>query len=177
MAAPTARPSRAKNPYLRYRDIFGSCELIACRISLASALPSFQAAFPAVLPATGATLAPAFAPALAALLFLRAIHYLHLRGVGLSEQRDTPKSPFGNSTWITAIASPEASAGSLPVPAQFGDEGEPPIAHPPLVQRLFELGLAGEIYRSCGRGLDEGGEVFCLRGREACGVEVSLPLE
>jgi hypothetical protein len=82
MAAPTASPSRAKNPYLRYRDFFGSCELIARRINLASALPSFHAAFPAVLPATGASLAPAFAPTLAALLFLRAIHYLHLGGVG-----------------------------------------------------------------------------------------------
>jgi hypothetical protein len=109
MAAPTARPSRAKNPYLRYRDIFGSCELIARRISLASALPSFHAAFPAVLPATGATLAPAFTPPLAALLFLRAIHYLHLRGVGFSKQRDTPKSPFENSPEAAALAQFETS--------------------------------------------------------------------
>src|SRR5919107_503230 len=177
MAAPMASPIRMKDPYLRYRVFFDSCELIARRISLASALPSFQAAFPAVLPATGATLAPAFAPALAAFLFLRAIHYLHLRGVGFSKQRDTPISPFGNSTWETVIASPEASEGSLSVPAQFGNEGEPPVAHPPLVQRLFELGLAGEIDLSCGRGLDEVGKVFRLRGREARGVEDSLPLE
>src|ERR671911_633493 len=177
MAAPMASPIRMKNPYLRYLVFFGSCELIARRISLASALPSFQAAFPAVLPATGATLAPTLAPALAAFLFLRAIHYLHLRGVGFSKQRDTPKCPCGNSTWTTAIASPEASEGSLSVPAQFGDEGEPPVAHPPLVQRLFELGLAGELDVACGRGLDEGGKVFSLRGREACGVEVFLPLE
>jgi hypothetical protein len=104
MAAPTASPSRTKNPYLRYRDFLGSCALIARRINLASALPSFHAAFPAVLPTTGATLAPAFTPPLAALLFLRAIHYLHLRGVGFSKQRDTPKSPFGNSPGTTAIA-------------------------------------------------------------------------
>src|SRR5688500_18362454 len=100
MAAPTASPSRTKNPYLRYRDFFGSCALIARRINLASALPSFHA----VLPATGATLAPAFRPPLAALLFLRAIHYLHLREVGFSKQRDTPKSPFGNSPGTTARA-------------------------------------------------------------------------
>src|SRR5688500_18777373 len=93
MAAPTASPIRVKIPYLRYRDFFDSWALIARRINLASALPSFHAAFPAVLPAMGATLAPA----LAALLLLRAIHYLHLRGVGFSKQRDTPKSPFGNS--------------------------------------------------------------------------------
>src|ERR687889_1270088 len=177
MAAPMVSPIRVNIAYLRYRDFFDSCALIARRISLASALPSFHAAFPAVLPATGATLAPAFALALAAFLFLRAIHYLHLRGVDFSKQRDTPKSPFGNSTWITAIASSEAPKGSLSVPAQFGDEGEPPVAHPPLVQRLFELGLAGELDLSCGRGLDEGGKVFRLRGREARGVEDSLPLE
>src|SRR5918999_1937482 len=104
MAAPMASPIRVKNPYLRYRVFFGSRELIARRISLASALPSFQAVFPAVLPATGATLAPAFAPNLAAFLLLRAIHYLHLRGVGFSKQRDTPKGAFGNSPGTIAIA-------------------------------------------------------------------------
>jgi hypothetical protein len=41
---------------------------------------------------------------LAAFLFLRAIHYLHLRGVGSSKQRDTPKGPFGNSTGTSAVA-------------------------------------------------------------------------
>src|SRR5688572_22902958 len=117
MAAPMANPIRVKNPYLRYRDFFDSCALIARRISLASALPSFQAAFPAVLPATGATLAPAFAPALAAFFFLRAMHYLHLRGVGFSKQRDTPKGPFGNSPGTAAIAPFEASGGNLSVPA------------------------------------------------------------
>src|SRR5215203_983618 len=109
MAAPMASPSRTKNPYLRYRDFFGSCELIARRISLASALPSFHAAFPAVLPATGATLAPAFTPPSAPVLFLRAIHYLHILGVGCSKQRDTTKSPFGHSTKTTVIAPFETS--------------------------------------------------------------------
>src|SRR5215203_3498038 len=159
-----ASPIRMKNPYLRYRVFFGSCELIARRISLASALPSFQAAFPAVLPATGATLALAFAPALAALRFLRAIHYLHLRGVGFSKQRDTPKGPFGNRPGIRVVASLEASGGTLSVPAQFGNEGEPPVAHPSLVERLLELGLAGELDLSCGRGLDEGGRSSVSEG-------------
>src|SRR5215216_1806639 len=95
MAAPTASPSRTKNPYLRYRDFFGSCELIARRINLASALPSFHAAFPAALPATGATLAPAFTPPLAALLLLRAIHYLRLGVVGFSKQGDPPNNRIG----------------------------------------------------------------------------------
>src|SRR5829696_3126333 len=177
MAAPMASPIRMQSPYLRYRDFFGSCELIARRISLASALPSFHAAFPAVLLAAGATRAPTFAPALVALLFLRAIRYLHLRGVGFSKQRDTLKGPFGNSTGITAIAPFEASESNLSVPAQFGDESEPPVAHPPLVQRLLELGLAGERDLSCGRCLDEGGQVFSLRRREACAVEVVFPFE
>src|SRR5215212_4455557 len=101
MADPMASPSRAKNPYLNHRTFLGSRELIARRMSLASPLPSFHAAFPAVLPATGTTLRPTFVPALtpvlATLLFLRAIRYLHLRGVVFSKQRDTPKSPFGNS--------------------------------------------------------------------------------
>src|SRR5918997_5895695 len=116
MAAPMASPIRVKIVYFRYRDFFDSCALIARRMSLASALPSFHAAFPAVLPATGATLAPAFAPALAALRFLRAIHYLHLRGVGFSKQRDTPIGPFGNRPGISVVASFEASGGTLSVP-------------------------------------------------------------
>src|ERR671921_818965 len=165
-----ASPSRMKNPYLRYLIFFGSCELIARRTSLAWPLPTFHAAFPAVLPATGATLAPTFAPALAAFL-LRAIHYLHLHGVVCSKQRDTPKGPFGNSSGMSA------PVHALSLPAQLGDEGEPPVAHPPLVQRLFELGLAGEIDLACGRCLDEGGKIFCLRGRETCGLEGFLPLE
>src|SRR5829696_10043679 len=175
MAAPMASPIRMQSPYLRYRDFFGSCELIARRISLASALPSFHAAFPAVLLAAGATRAPTFAPALVALLFLRAIRYLHLRGVGFSKQRDTLKGPFGNSTGITAIAPFEASESNLSVPAQLGDQSEPPVAHPPLVQRLLELGLPGETDLPGGRGLHEGGQVFSLRGREARGVV--LPFE
>jgi hypothetical protein len=108
MAAPMVSPIRVKIAYLRYRDFFDSCALIARRISLASAFPSFHAAFPAVLPATGATLAPAFAPNFAAFLLLRAIHYLHLRGVGFSKQRDTPKGAFGNSPETIAIAPPIA---------------------------------------------------------------------
>src|SRR5215216_4093415 len=116
MAAPMASPSRTKNPYLRYRDFFGSCELIARRISLASPLPSFHAAFPAVLPATGATLrptlAPALTPVLAALLFLLAIRYLHLRDVVFPKQRDTPKCPFGNSGGEAASVFFEAHGGS-----------------------------------------------------------------
>src|SRR5919107_5404568 len=103
MAAPMVSPIRVNIAYLRYRDFFDSCALIARRISLASALPSFHAAFPAVLPATGAILFPAFAPALAALRFLRAIHYLHLRKVGCSKQRDTRKCSLGNSPGTTAI--------------------------------------------------------------------------
>ena len=70
--APTARPARAKKPYLTNRASFGSRELMALRASLASALPSFQAVFPATLPAFGATLAPIFAPSLAPFLFLLA---------------------------------------------------------------------------------------------------------
>src|SRR5215211_852005 len=125
MAAPMASPSMMKNPYLSHRTFLGSCELIARRTSLASPLPSFHAAFPTVLPAAGATLAPTFAPplapALAALLLLRAIHYLHLREVGFSKQRDTRKSPFGNSKGIAAMASFEARGGLL-----VGAVREPP---------------------------------------------------
>src|SRR5215217_2470411 len=115
MAAPMASPSMMKNPYLSHLTFLGSFELIARRTSLASPLPSFHAAFPAALPATGATLAPAFAPALAALLLLRAIHYLHLRGVGFSKQRDTPNNPIGNSPGTTAIAPFETSHKGLSI--------------------------------------------------------------
>src|SRR5215212_7408406 len=177
MAAPMASPSMMKNPYLSHLTFLGSFELIARRTNLASPLPSFHAA----LPATGATLAPAFAPALAALLLLRAIHYLHLRGVGLSKQRDTPKGPFGNSAEASGYrlqaSGFSCALGELFVPAQFGYEGKHPVAHPPLVQRLLELGLAGERDLSCGRCLDEGGQVFSLRRREACAVEVVFPFE
>src|SRR5215217_2218440 len=67
-----ARPASAKKPYFTNRAAFGSRELMARRTSLASPLPSFQAAFPAALPAFGATLAPTFAPILAPFLFLLA---------------------------------------------------------------------------------------------------------
>ncbi len=102
IAAPTARPISAKKPYFKKRNPLGSRELAALRASLASPLAAFQAALPATLPALGATRAPAlapslvlFAPALAALLFLLAIHYLHLRGVGF-ERPDTPNGRLGN---------------------------------------------------------------------------------
>src|SRR5215210_2029165 len=96
MADPMASPSRVKNPYLNHRTFLGSRELIARRMSLASPLPSFHAAFPAVLPATGATFAPTLAPVLAARLFLRAIHYLHVRKV-VARNNEIPRKALSET--------------------------------------------------------------------------------
>src|SRR5215207_10517062 len=64
---------------------------------------------------------------------------------------------------------------------QFGEEGEPTVAQPTLVQRLLELGFAGilDLAGPVGCGLDEGGEVLLLARGEAVGVEIALilPLE
>src|SRR5215210_82881 len=92
MADPMASPSRVKNPYLNHRTFLGSRELIARRMSLASPLPSFHA----VLPATGATFAPTLAPVLAARLFLRAIHYLHVRKV-VARNNEIPRKALSET--------------------------------------------------------------------------------
>src|SRR5215216_657128 len=98
--------------------------------------------------------------------------------------------PPACSSKLTAVREPPANRDLRPqasglrsptrdpfVLAQLGDEGKVSVAHSALVQRLLELGLAGEHDLSCGRGLYEGGQVFSLRRREACSVEVLLPLE
>src|SRR5215207_8731985 len=64
----------------------------------------------------------------------------------------------------------------LSVLTKPGEEGEPAVAHPPLVQRHLELGFAGEAHLSGGGGLNEGRQVLSLRGRESYLVQVALVL-
>lgn len=81
-----------------------------------------------------------------------------------------PRDPRTNWSSDVSLAggSPlEDSGDPLSILLQPGDEGDAPVSHPPLVQRLLELGLTGEPDIACCRGLHEGGEVPTLGWREA----------
>ena len=127
----------------------------------------------------GATLAPAFAPTLAALHLLARHHYLHFRGVGFSKHRDTPKGPFGNRPVRTDRQRARSRLHEVlyPLRRSLGTRVKPPVAHPPLVQRLFELGLAGESTSPVAAASTRAARSSRLRGREARDVEFFLPLE
>src|SRR5918994_7080321 len=88
-----------------------------------------------------------------------------------------PRTSWASSASLAGEPTFAGSTGALFIPMQSRNEGEPPVSHPPLVERLLELGLAGEPDLSRGRGFHEGGEVLPLRGRKTRRVAFLLPLE
>src|SRR5918998_4845232 len=63
-----------------------------------------------------------------------------------------------------------------PLRTQLAHQGEFAVAHAAFVQWLLELGLAGEPDLAGRGGLDQGGEILSLGGRETRRVEVALLL-
>src|SRR5919112_848664 len=88
-----------------------------------------------------------------------------------------PRTSCASSASLAGRSAFAGSAGTLLIRVQPRHQGKPPVAHPPLVERLLELGLAGEPELSRGRGRNEGGEVLSLRGRKVLRVAFPLPLE